>query len=72
MTGYFFVTLDSEAINYVTYWTEDEVGVMEIGFKHGGRYQYRNVPLQLAVNLITAPSAGQFFGSHIRGQFGGR
>ncbi len=40
---------------------------MEIEFRDGSLYQYFDVPQHVYDGLISAPSAGQYFHSQIRG-----
>lgn len=42
---------------------------LEIRFKSGAAYRYHQVPPQIHADLLTAESAGKFFGSRIRGKF---
>ncbi len=68
MGNYFLRMLTrSEALHYAAYWTEG--GVLEVGFNHGQAYRYYNVPLQIAVNLVAAPSAGAYYNEYIKAQF---
>jgi hypothetical protein len=57
----------STVIHYAAYWTVG--GCLEIGFARGKVYRYHNVPLQVAVNLVVAPSAGQYYNQFIRSEF---
>lgn len=42
-----------------------QAGILEVEFHNGAVYQYRDVPLQLANDLMRAPSAGRFFREQI-------
>lgn len=44
-------------------------GVLEIEFKHGGVYQYFNVPLTIYENLMKAESKGKFFRQFILNKY---
>jgi lysyl-tRNA synthetase class 2 len=43
-----------------------ENGILEIRFKHGGTYQYLNVPEYLYQGLMSAASKGTYFDQHIK------
>lgn len=47
----------------------DNVDQLLVEFSGGGLYQYKGVPLQLAEDMVQAPSVGRFFHAHIRGRF---
>lgn len=47
-----------------------ENGVLEVEFKNGKRYQYKDVPVELFDKLMSAKSAEKFFGQNILGKFG--
>lgn len=40
-----------------------------VRFRSGGAYLYAGVSLQLAEEMVLAPSVGRFFHKHIRGAF---
>ena len=44
-------------------------GVLEIEFKHGGVYQYFNVPTSVYEGLMTAESKGKYFHQFIREKY---
>lgn len=44
-------------------------GVLEIEFKHGGVYQYFNVPTSVYEDLMTAESKGKYFHQFIRDMY---
>jgi len=43
--------------------------VLEIEFRNGGLYRYRNVPREIFDALLGAASKGRFFAERIRGKF---
>ena len=43
--------------------------VLEIEFNSGGIYRYSNVPQTVFSQLMSAPSHGRFFHSHIKNVF---
>lgn len=43
--------------------------VMEVEFLDGSIYQYYNVPRSIYDALISAPSAGKFLASQVKGHF---
>lgn len=40
--------------------------ILEIEFKHGGIYQYSNLPFDVYDELINADSHGEYFSANIR------
>lgn len=48
---------------------DHESQTLEVEFRHGGSYQYFQVPLSTYEALITAPSKGRFFATEIRSRF---
>lgn len=42
---------------------------LHIGFHNGVRYRYSGVPVDVAMELLAAPSHGTFFWKHIRDRF---
>jgi hypothetical protein len=46
-----------------------EVGTLEVAFKSGGIYQYKEVPQRLVNELLGAGSIGRFLHMYIIGQF---
>lgn len=66
MRNYFFhMFSQSSFIQYAEY----DRGTLMIRFHQGDVYHYYNVPLQVAVSLIAAPSAGTYYNAHIKTQF---
>lgn len=49
-------------------WDEVEAGVgtLFVLFHNGGFYMYRKVPQDVAVELVNAPSIGQYLARHVR------
>jgi hypothetical protein len=43
--------------------------ILEIEFRGGNVYQYKDVPEAVYHGLVTAPSAGAFFYANIRNEF---
>lgn len=54
----------SSDIHSVGYNSDDKI--LEIQFHSGGIYQYIDVPQQLHIDLIFAPSVGKFFYRYIK------
>ncbi len=50
-----------EAVGY-----HPESRTLEVQFRHGGVYQYLDVPIHRYVGLMTAPSKGSFFDRFIK------
>jgi hypothetical protein len=48
---------------------DDSTRTLEIEFRHGGIYQYEQVPAALYAALLHACSKGSFFHQHIQGIF---
>ena len=57
-------TNGSSALAYALY--EPATQRLVVKFASGGMYRYENVDLQLAFDLATAPSKGEFFHNKIR------
>lgn len=51
---------------------DPDTGELTVQFTSGSTYVYSDVPSDVAENLHTAPSAGQYFGSMIKGNYGYR
>lgn len=49
-----------------------ESGVLTVAFRGGRVYQYDNVPREVFVELLRAPSKGKFLHSRIKGVYGYR
>lgn len=47
----------------------DNVDQLIVQFANGGLYQYKGVSLQLAEDMVQAPSVGRFFYANIRQRF---
>ena len=54
----------SEAMRSVGY--DPRRRILEIEFASGDVYRYRDVPPELHLDLMQAPSLGEFFAHHIR------
>ena len=48
---------------------DTELETLEIQFRHGGVYQYYNVPPFMNERLMLADSLGQFFNAEIKGKY---
>jgi hypothetical protein len=48
---------------------DPETETLEVLFKHGGIYQYFNVPAFINERLMTADSVGRFFNAEIKGHY---
>lgn len=42
---------------------------LEVEFRLGGVYQYKDVPPEIADGLISAPSKGHYFNEHIKNSY---
>lgn len=63
----FTIMVDSTAIHYVSY--DSDGRSLEVGFNHGKVYTYAGVPLQVAVELVSADSVGVYYNRYIKTQF---
>lgn len=43
--------------------------ILEVEFKNGSIYHYRNVPVKSVQDFLEAPSIGKFFSANIRNSF---
>ena len=57
-------TVSSEALLSVGY--DADQRILEVEFAGGGVYRYFDVPLELYAELMTSPSKGEFFATHLR------
>ncbi|WP_024587366.1 KTSC domain-containing protein [Aliihoeflea sp. 2WW] len=48
---------------------DPELETLEVQFRHGGVYQYFNVPAFMNERLMNADSLGLFFNAEIRGHY---
>lgn len=48
---------------------DNELETLEVQFRHGGVYQYFNVPAFMHGRLMTADSLGRFFNAEIKGHY---
>ena len=48
---------------------DPETETLEVMFRHGGVYQYYNLPLIIYERLMQADSLGKFFNSEIKGRY---
>ncbi|WP_408587059.1 KTSC domain-containing protein [Novosphingobium sp.] len=48
---------------------DPELETLEVQFKHGGVYQYYNVPAFMNERLMAAESLGRFFNAEIKGHY---
>lgn len=49
---------------------DEETKTLYVSFTSGGRYKYSGVPLAVYEGLVDADSAGSYFQSEIKGQYG--
>ena len=59
--------LDSSSIASAGY--DAAARVLEVEFKNGGLYRYRDVPREIFEGLLSAASKGRFFLERIRGKY---
>jgi len=46
-----------------------EDGILTVTFKDGGKYNYADVPEGIFMEMISAPSVGQFFRANVKGMY---
>jgi hypothetical protein len=61
------LTVDSTSIAEVGYDVDTET--MEVKFKFGTVYQYKNVPQNVFRSLLTAESVGSYFTEQVKGTY---
>ncbi len=59
--------VNSSNLASIGYDSENEI--LEVEFKHGGVYQYLNVPEDVFNKLMNAPSHGVYFSANIRNDY---
>ena len=60
-----------ESSNMTSFSYDGKSKVMQVTFKSGQTYTYRDVPPHLFSGMKSAPSRGSYFAKHIKGKFGG-
>ncbi len=60
-------SVESSNLASVGYDAENEI--LEVEFKHGGVYQYFDVPLHVYEELMDADSHGVYFSANIRNDY---
>lgn len=61
------VYLKSTSLHAATY--QDQSAFLELEFRSGAIYCYRDVPAQIYLELLRAESKGRYFNQHIRNRF---
>ena len=61
------VRVNSSSLASVAY--DDDLCMLEVLFRNGGRYQYFAVPHRVFDELLVAPSKGAFVNEHIKPRF---
>jgi len=61
------VDLQSTSLQAATY--QDQSAFLELKFRSGAIYRYRDVPVTIYLELLRAESKGQYFNQHIRNRF---
>jgi lysyl-tRNA synthetase, class II len=59
--------LSSSVLSAVAY--DGDTQLLEVRFQTGRIYRYRDIPREIFEPLLTAPSAGQYFNTHIRDRY---
>lgn len=57
----------SSAIESVGY--DEEDAILEVEFRHGGVYEYFDVPEEVYRDLLTADSRGRYYHDNVRGEY---
>ena len=60
--------LNSTAITFVSWNADSET--LTLTFSTGRSYDYPQVPEQVYLDLMAAPSAGAYFNANIKGRYG--
>lgn len=58
-----------ESSNLVSVGYDDKTFTLEVEFKHGGVYQYENVPADVHAALLAAPSVGSYFSAKVKNTY---
>lgn len=61
------VPVNSTSIAGIGY--DEQTQTLEIEFRHGGVYQYFDVPATVHQQLMTAPSRGRYVAEQIKGAY---
>lgn len=58
-----------ESSNVARFKYEEASRILTVEFKHGGSYEYYDVPEHIFVGMQNAPSRGQFLAQQIKGVY---
>lgn len=58
-----------ESSNLASIGYDEDKQILEIEFKHGGIYQYIDVPIRVYEELMDADSHGKYFATNIRNDY---
>ena len=61
------IAVESTLLASIAYDAQREV--LQLEFRSGAAYRYSGVPADICQSLLRAPSKGNYFNRHIRGQF---
>jgi hypothetical protein len=61
------ISVSSSSIAEIGY--DEPTQTLEIQFRHGGVYQYFDVPTRVYEELIAAPSQGRYVAEQIKGTY---
>jgi KTSC domain len=59
--------VESSVMTRVEY--DEDAGELDITFTSGKTYRYSRVPLEIYIDLLDAPSKGEFFNDNIKDAF---
>jgi hypothetical protein len=60
------IPVDSSSISEICY--DEPTQTLQIQFRHGGSYQYFDVPVTIYQELMAAPSKGAYLVEQIKGR----
>lgn len=58
-----------ESSNIARFAYDDTSSILKVEFKHGGLYNYFDVPLHIFDGMRNAPSKGRYLAQQIKGAF---
>jgi len=58
-----------ESSNLASIGYDEATQILEVEFKHGGVYEYYDVPIEVYEGIMNADSHGKFFAANIRNDY---
>lgn len=59
-----YVSVDSSSLDAVAY--DEASSTLGVRFRNGSEYEYLAVPADVYLGILSAPSAGKYFNTHVK------